>query len=230
MKPLISFLLMDIRLLHRNRLFYVGFIAALLYIGVFFLLSGSRDDFNWLLVILLFNDPLVTGYLFTGVLWLYDNSQNTMSVIRVLPVRPEMYYLSKIIVLSIYALLLSLVMIIAMHGLRFNVLHLSAGVLISAFMLSSWGFLIVSSAGSFNLFLMYSVPLFIITAIPFLQFAGIGNDYIYACIPVWGGIGVVRASLEGVPLLQLVIYYIHGAACSAASWYLLVRKPEVIQP
>lgn len=227
MTPLLSFIRMDILLLHRNRLFYVGLLAAVIYTAIFFLFSRFNADLSWLLVLLLFNDPLMTGYLFAGVFWLFDQSQNTMSVIKILPVRGELYLLSKNIVLSGFALLLSLVMAIAMKGVHFNVIHLTAGVLLSTFMLSSMGFIMVSAAGSFNLFLMYSVPLFIITSLPFLQFAGIGSDYIYVFIPVWGGIGLVRASMEEISALKLLLYYLHAAACAAASWHLLIRKKGV---
>lgn len=228
MKPLISFLRLDIILLHRNRLFYLGILSALIYIGIFFLFKGTSENLNWLLVLLLFNDPLITGFLFGGVLWLFDRNQNTMSVIRLLPVNEELYFVSKILVLAVYAFLLSVVMASAMYGFSFNWFHLAAGVFMSSAMLTAAGFIIVSSAGSFNMFLLYSVPFFILTGFPFLQFAGVGGSFTYILIPTWGGVGILRASVEAVPVNLLTAYYLHCMVSTAAGLYILRRKKGVL--
>ena len=117
------FLKWDAVLLYRNRLFHIALLIALIYTGVFFLLKplGNLDN---VLVVLIFNDPVVTGYIFGGVIWLFDKNQHTLQAVSVLPVRRNLYLLSKILILSGLAVLVSVVMALAARGLDFNWFHL----------------------------------------------------------------------------------------------------------
>ncbi|MDX5321229.1 MAG: hypothetical protein LPK45_08940, partial [Bacteroidota bacterium] len=56
----------DLLQLHRNNLIVLALLVAAMYLGLFKLLE-PLGDLRSLLVLLVFNDPVVTGLLFAGV-------------------------------------------------------------------------------------------------------------------------------------------------------------------
>src|SRR5690606_14210742 len=128
-----------------------------------------------------------------GILWLFDKNQHTIQVIAVLPIKPAYYLLSKIIVLSILATILSFILTIAARGLIFNGFYLFISVFLSAFMFSCLGLSIGALTRNFNQFLLYAIPILILTGLPFASLFGVGKSWYYLPLPSAGGIELLRS-------------------------------------
>jgi fluoroquinolone transport system permease protein len=222
MRQLTTLLKWDAVLLHRNNLFVIAGIVAALYMGLFFLLKplGNLDA---ILSILIFNDPVVTGYIFAGVLLMFDKGQNTLQALAVLPLKFVNYLLSKIIVLSVLATVIAVLMSLSGAGLGVNYVHLIMGTFFSTFIFSSLGFAVGSISKNFNMFLMYSIPLFILSAVPFFGMFGIGNMYWYALFPSTGGVGLIYAAFVPAGWAQVVFLYAQIGLFSYLCWLVCVR-------
>jgi len=219
---LITLIRWDIIFLHRNNLFSTAGAVALMYTGIFHLVK-ELGNVPFVSVLLIFNDPVVTGYLFAGVLWLFDKNQNTMQAVSVLPIPLSLYLLSKVIVLSFLAVIVSFVIGVATRGLHFNPFHVFFSVLLSTTIFSLIGFSIASISRSFNQFLMYSLPFFLFTAVPFLLLFDIGNILYYVPIPSTGGIEILHGAFVEKNTGLLVYSYIHLCAWTIICWMLTVR-------
>lgn len=226
MKQLVNLLRWDVLILNRNNLFLLGAIVAAIYIGVFYLIKPI-GDLTILLVVLIFNDPIVTGYLFAAILLLFDKNQNTLQAISVLPLTINKYLLSKAIILSVLATVTSFIMAYATKGIYFNHIHLLFATFLSAFIFSCFGFAISAVSKTFNQLLFYSIPLFIISAVPFLPLFQYGEIEYFLLLPSAGGIGLIKASFEEVVFLRKFILYLHLFSWSFISWWIAVKTVKL---
>ncbi len=221
MNELFQLMKWDAILLHRNRLFVIAGIVALMYVGLFYLFKPLGDLTN-LLIVLIFNDPVVTGYLFAGVLWLFDKNQHTLEAISVLPISLKKYLLSKSILLSIMAVAVSLMMALSTQGFGFNWLHLIFAVFGTGFIFCLAGFIIASRSKNFNQFLMYSIPIFMISGVPLMTIFGFGNLLYFMPLPTTGGIGLLQATFQLVAWGNVIVCYVHLIIWSVICWRMVV--------
>lgn len=212
----------DFVLFNRNNLVVLAFVVALLYLGLFFLLK-PLGNLNDVLIILVFNDPVVTGFLFAGILLLFDKQQNTLQALQVLPMPLSRYLLSKAVALVILSILSALVMIIAAHGFAFNYLHFIAGVGLSAAVFIFIGFAAGGRAKNFNQFLLFAVGVMIPIAVPLLWLFDVGSMAVYAAFPSFPGLILLKASLESVPLEWILYSYAYLLIWIGLSWMLAHR-------
>ena len=222
MRQLVNLLKWDVLLLNRNNFFMLGAIVAAIYIGVFYLIKPI-GNLTILLVVLIFNDPIVTGYLFAAILLLFDKNQNTLQAISVLPLTINKYLLSKAIILSVLATVTSFIMAYATKGIYFNHIHLLFATFFSAFIFSCFGFAISAVSKTFNQLLFYSIPFFIISAVPFLSIFEYGEIEYFLLFPSAGGIGIIKASFDEVAFTRAVFLYVHLLCWSIISWWIAVK-------
>ncbi|WP_340201877.1 ABC transporter permease [Ascidiimonas sp. W6] len=135
------------------------------------------------LVILIFSDPAMLGFLFIGVLLLTDKGSRTLQVFNISPLSTEGYIWSKTISLTIITIFCSLVITIAAHGLDFNFIYLLLGVILSSTLFIFIGFIAVSLVNNFNEY-VFVLPFFMLPlCIPFLNYFGITNTKLFYLIP-----------------------------------------------
>ena len=222
MKDLAIFIWWDSLLLYRNRLFHVALLVALIYTGLFFLLK-PLGNLSKLLVVLIFNDPVVTGFIFAGVIWMFDKNQHILQAVSVLPAKRNKYLLSKILILSLLAVLISLIMSLATVGFDFNVLHLVFSVFLSSFIFSSTGFAIAALSRGFNEFIIFTIPFSIIAAVPLLYMFGVGDILYFIPFPTTGCIEVMRASFVPLNAWYLLMMYSQMIIWAVISWRMALK-------
>jgi len=213
----------DLLLLHRNNLFLVAALIAVIYIGIFFLLKDLGNLSN-LLVVLVFNDPVVTCFLFAAVIWMFDLNQRTLQAFMVLPVSINVYYWSKAIILTSLAVLVALIMSLAGVGLTFNLLHLLAGVAGSSLIFINLGFILGVKAGNFNRFLAYTVPTMILMALPFLSIFELVPWYFMLPVPTSGSMFILKAAYQDSSFIYLIINYLHTVTWSVITYRLAISS------
>ncbi|MCU0397747.1 MAG: hypothetical protein MUC73_06555, partial [Cyclobacteriaceae bacterium] len=99
MNQLLHLLKFDFILLNKNKIITISILVTAIYVGVFKGLSylGNMEK---LLILVIFNDPALLGFLFVGVLVLFEKNENTLDALAVTPIKISNYILSKSISLT----------------------------------------------------------------------------------------------------------------------------------
>jgi fluoroquinolone transport system permease protein len=223
MKPLVQLFKWDLLLLQRNRLIVLSVVMAALYTGLFYLLK-PLGNLETMLIILVFNDPVVTGFLFAGVLLLFDKNQNTLQALQVVPLPLRYYVLSKTLALSTLATLTAVVMVLAAHGLRFQYAHLLYGVFSSGALFTLFGFVLAARSRTFNRFLLYTIGFLMLMELPFLGLFHIGPEGLYLLFPSFAGLKMLQATFAPIPTWQLLYAYGYLALWVAGTWFYALRE------
>lgn len=212
----------DLVLLNRNKLIVLGLVVAAIYLGLFKLLAGL-GDLDSLLLVLVFNDPVVTGLLFAGVIMLFESSQNTLVAVQVSPVRMEHYLLSKIISLTLLSTVSALLMNLAAIGLDFQFLHFTLGVAGTSALFVMAGLYLGYGAKGFNHFLMRSIGFLMLSALPFLAYFQIVPDIYLAWLPMYAGMKLIEAAYHSLDWYFLVYAYAYLGFGLYFAWKRLIH-------
>ena len=181
MERFISLLHLDFTMIVRNKILIVAAFITVLYAGILQVLPDK--NFTEVLTILIFTDPVMLGFMFVGVMVLFEKSGNTLQAISVSPVRPDEYLWSKALVLTLIALAAGLVMAVAGVGARFHAGYLAAAIVASSLLFVFIGFVGVSRVKTFNQYFIV-IPLFMIPGfLPFLNYFGITDTWLWYLIP-----------------------------------------------
>lgn len=206
MKTLGHLLKWDLIQLMRYQLVGISLLLAAFYLGLLFLLKdlGNLDN---LTILLIFNDPVITGYIYAGVLWLFEKNQNTLVALAVSPVDPFYYLLAKLTAMVLLSLGVALVMIWAAYGWHFNYFHFLASVILTTATFCCVGYIVAMGASDFNLFMSRSLLFILPNAIPFLQLFEVLQSPLMYLIPSYGGIVLMKAAMDSVPSGEIAWAY-----------------------
>ena len=222
MKSLAGLLRWDVVLLQRNQLFVLSAVMAAMYVGLFYLLK-PLGNLETVLIVLVFNDPVVTGFLFAGVLLLFDKNQNTLQALQVVPLPMKYYLLSKTLALATLATLTAVVMVLAAHGREAQWVHLVVGVFLTGGLFTLFGFVLAARARTFNHFLLFTIGFLMLMGLPFLGLFGIGPEGLYLLFPSFAGLKLLQASFGDIPAWQVLYAYGYLAFWLVGTWFYTLR-------
>lgn len=223
MNNFIHLLKHDFVLLGRNNIVTVSIIVTTIYICVFYWLSGLENA-EKILVLVIFNDPALIGFLFTGVMVLFEKNENTLQALSVSPVGKGHYILSKSLALTIIATLCCFAMALAGIGTEFNFIHFGLAAIMSTLLFSFFGFIIVAGENTFNKFILKAIGLLVIISIPFLGYFGLSSRLWFLWMPTQPAIDLFTASFSDKTSTSTIFY----AYCALSIWlvvtFILARK------
>ncbi len=223
MKQLLTLMRWDWIHLYRNQLITISAFLGLVYFGVFYLIRNLENADN-VLVLLIYNDPVITGYIFAAVLLLFERNQNTLLALSVSPIKISAYLWSKGIVLSIVAWLVALAMTLAARGWDVQWLHFSFGILSSSLLFVFTGFAMTSGCTSLNGLIARSVPVFILFALPFLGVFQIVHSFIWFLIPSNPGVMLIKAAFYTTDTSVILYSYLYGTLAVVISYYAALNR------
>jgi fluoroquinolone transport system permease protein len=194
--------------------------VALLYAALF---RGAPVEIpDDVLVLLIFSDPSVLGFLFVGVLVLFERGANTLEAVVVTPLSSAEYLWSKAISLTLIALPCGLAMGWAGHGARFGYLTLAAAIVLSSLLFIFLGFVGVARVRTVNEYLLI-VPAFLGPLnLPFLGLLGLWDSPIFYLIPTQASLILFQAAFEPRPVWELA-YAVGFLTASVAGAFLWAR-------
>ena len=196
MKTLIRLILWDLKLQARNSILAVAIFIAAFYTALFLLL-GLRGKDN-ILIALIFSDPTFLGFIFTGVLVLFEKSANTLQALVVTPIKIWQYLFSKAISLTIIASIICFAMVFASHGFHFDYFYFLAATFLSSVLFIFLGFIGVAKVKTFNQYIVV-IPLFITPLIlPCLNFFGVTNTLWFYIFPTQASFILFRGAFEKI--------------------------------
>lgn len=205
MKNFLHLLKHDLRLLSRNNIITISILVTAIYIGVFFWLR-EMEDAEKALVLVIFNDPALIGFLFGGVMVLFEKNENTLQALSVSPVTKAQYILSKSVALTLIATVCCFAMAIAGAGKGFSIIHFGMAAVLTTLMFSFLGFMVVAGEATFNRYLLKAVGLLIFLSIPFLGYFGISSREWFLWVPTQPAIDLFQASLSQESSIGILVY------------------------
>jgi fluoroquinolone transport system permease protein len=202
MKKLIRTIAWDLKLAVTYQILTVAAAITLLYIVSFHIIPGN--NLTPLLVILIFTDPTMLGFIFIGAMILFEKSAHTLEAVVVTPLKPWQYLWSKALSLTLISLACSLVMAIAGHGWNFNYLFFIPAVVFSSLLFIFIGFIGVARVNTFNQYIII-IPFFLTpAAIPLVSYLNLSDSFLFYLIPTQGSLLLFKASFETVKTWQLI--------------------------
>lgn len=223
MKNFLHLLQHDFRLLGRNNIITISVLVTAIYIGVFYWLSGIEDT-EKILVLIIFNDPALIGFLFAGVMVLFEKNENTLEALSVSPATKGQYILSKSVALTIIATGCCFAMAIAGLGTHFNFIHFLMASVMTTLLFSFLGFMIVAGEATFNRYILKAVGLLIFLSLPFLGYFGICPRLWFLWVPTQPAIGLFQTALTKNTPIGIIIYAYTALSFWIAITFYLSRK------
>ena len=205
MKNFLHLLKHDLILLSRNNIIAISVIVTAIYTAIFMWLSGM-DEAEKVLVVVIFNDPALIGFLFAGVIVLFEQNENTLQALSVTPLTKAQYILSKSVALNIVATACCLAMATAAVGTAFNFLHFTMATVLTTFMFTFFGFMMVAGETTFNRYILKAAGLLILMAIPFLGYFGMVSRTWFLWMPTQPAIDLFSASFAEDTPAGIILY------------------------
>ena len=196
MKTLFRLIFWDLKLQVRNGILTVAIFIAAFYTA-FFLLLGLRGKDN-ILIALIFSDPTFMGFIFTGVLVLFEKSANTLQALVVTPVKIWQYLFSKAISLTLITSVICFAMVFVSHGFCFNYFWFTVATFLSSILFIFLGFIGVAKVKTFNQYIIV-IPLFIAPlSLPYLYFFGVSDSWLLYIFPTQGALILFHGAFEKI--------------------------------
>lgn len=193
----------DLRLQVRYQIITVAVAITALYSIVFQLVPESVLD--RLTVVLIFSDPTTIGFLFVGVLVLFERGAGTLQAVVVSPLSPAQYLWSKAISLTTVAVFCAIVMaVVGQRGFGFNLPLLVVSTALTSILLVFIGFSAVVRVRSVNAYLVV-VPVFLLPlTLPLLPALGLLESPLFYVIPTTGSLVLLDAAVADRGLWEIV--------------------------
>jgi len=216
-KRLLSAIGWDLRLQVKYQILTVAVVVTILYTLIFKLLVN--EEFDAILILLIFTDPAMLGFIFIGALVLFEKGSNTIDALVVTPFKISEYLFAKVISLGLIATACALVMAIAGHGPVFNYPLFIYSVFMSSAVVTLLGFAGVSRIRSFNQYFII-IPQFLAPlALPLLNFFDITDTWILFIIPTQATLKLLWASFHSISTGHMVYSLIYLPIWLILSYY-----------
>ncbi|MFC2113383.1 ABC transporter permease [Bacteroidota bacterium] len=214
---LLRMVLWDLRLQVKYQILTVAAIVTILYIAIFKLLIKS--GFDDILILLIFTDPAMLGYMFIGALVLFEKGSNTLDALVVSPLRIPEYLFSKVISLGLIATVCALAMAMTGHGLRFNYFLYVYSVFLTSAIVTLLGFAGASRIRTFNQYIII-VPMFLTPlALPLFNFFGVFYSKLLYILPTQATLNLLRASFDSIGTADMIYSLVYLPVCLLLSYY-----------
>jgi len=196
----------EILLIARYQIITMSVFIAATYAAIFYSLDLHYDD---LIILTVFSDPVMMGFMFTGVLVLYDKNQNVLQAQLITPMNPAIKLAARGIALTLLALLCSFGIAIAGKGLNFHYGMFTMAVVLSSILFYYIGIISLIGVSSFNGFLMKAVLYMMPFMIPMVELADIYTNPIFYLFPTKAILVLFKASFTEVTVFNLTYAFLY---------------------
>ena len=207
MKQFVHLLMHDFRLLQRNNIIVISIAVSALYVGAFIGLS-TLGDIEKFLILTIFNDPALLGFLFIGVMVLFEKNEMTLQALAVTPMNFHHYLLSKALSLTVVAVGCCVAMVLAANGWAINWIHFVSAAFLATMLFSFIGFGVVAGQSTFNGYLLPAVGVLVFLSLPFLGYFEVVPKFWFFLFPDYPVIELFQfAFAEQTHWGPLVLHY-----------------------
>lgn len=204
MKKLFKITWWELILQARQNIITVVTLITLIYSLIFVFVDKTELPIK-LVILLISTDPTMLGFLFIGVLILFEKGSKTIEAVVLTPIKKSEYLLAKLISLTGIALLASLTMAFASQK-EFNIFVLSLAVLLSSAQFLLIGFLGVIRIKTINQYLFTFPFLISPLMLPLLNFFEFTDSILLYIFPFQACLLLFQAAFE--PILNWQWIYV----------------------
>ncbi len=203
---------------HRHGFYYVSGLVVAIMAGL--LTQVSDASIPTLMPGFFVNALFITTFYFMAALVLLEKGEGTLEGLVVTPIRPEEYLTVKVVTLTALALIENLLILIVGYGLDFNPLWLVIGLVGMSIIYALVGFISVARFDSINEFILPSIAIMLLLALPMIDHFGLWRSVIWYLHPVQPGLVLMRAAFGSVPAWQIA-YGLLGSIfwCGLIFWW-----------
>ncbi|MDX2246097.1 MAG: hypothetical protein SF052_04945 [Bacteroidia bacterium] len=206
MKNLLIVMAWELKLQIRYHIVTIAALVTAIYAAVFYFLP--LKEYEKLLITLIFSDPAMLGFLFVGVLVLFEKGANTLKALVVTPLKPDTYLWAKAFSLTLIAIPAGLIMAITGYGWFFNYGWLLLGIIYASFLALFVGFIGVFRIRTLNQYLMI-IPFFLTPlTFPLLNLFNVTDTLLFYLIPTQASLLLFEAAFNGFSHVGEQIYAI----------------------
>ncbi|AZO94529.1 ABC transporter permease [Halocella sp. SP3-1] len=183
---------------------FYGVYVVLILFYIFILKFLSIKLSTFLLPLIIFSDPALLGFYFIGGLILLEKNENTLDYLLVTPLRIREYLISKMVSLTVLALLASTIIVIFSYGTILNWLLLLSGIVLTSFFFVLIGFVAVARFNTVNDYIFSSVLYMILLNYPLFEYLGLYKSYLSYFSPAKASLLLIGGAFTGVEVWQLI--------------------------
>ena len=203
-----------------------GFYAVYAILTVLYILLLKRlpdQVLDMAVPLIIFTDPSLLGFYFIGALILLEKGENTLECLIATPLRIWEYLVSKMISLTMLALLAGTIIAIFSKGKEVNYFLLFGGILLTSFLFILIGFMAVAKFRTVNEYMMTSVLYMMVLCLPLLDFFGIVQSPFFYLLPTQASLLLIRGAFQPVGIWN-ILYAIVFLAVSISVAYKLAYR------
>lgn len=182
----------------------VAVAAAISSIYCISLLLSKTEGVENVVVLLVFSDPVMYGFLFTAVMILFERDSMTNQALAVTPLTTGNYILSKSIVFTGLAFVCSLAIVLSSRPETFHAVIFLLAVIFSSALFILLGVVGVSFTKNFTQFILVIPLVFLPTCLPFLDYFNIFNSWLFYLIPTQACLILFKGSISDVETWKLI--------------------------
>ena len=202
MKRLLSTLQLNASLQLRYGLIYAAGFTLLMWIAV--LRPLPVDLLQVAVPFALFADLAMIGFYFIAGAVLFEKDERTLYALVTTPLRFGEYLAAKLWTLTLLAVLLCVLLVLAAYGLNFNLLWLVLGAALCSLIGLLAGFIAVAPFRSISDFILPSGLILVPLGLPLVDFLGIWHSPLFYLIPTHGSLLLLRAAFAPISAGQIV--------------------------
>jgi fluoroquinolone transport system permease protein len=223
MSRLSATLRLDVRLQARNKIYLIVAVAAL---GVAAALRAlfSPEQLHFFMPLVALSGVSLTTFILVGVLLLLERGEGTLDGVLVSPLRPAEYLASKVLTLSVLALVESVLIAGIAFGLGFSFPWLVLAVLLRAGLVAAIGVAIAVRYRSITHFLFPIVVISLAIDLPVLWYLELWPSPLFYLWPTLPSLILAKAAFLPVDPLQRVYACVYGALAVAAATFWALRS------
>lgn len=205
---------------------YGFYIAAMVITALWSLLLSqlSGENLPLFLIFILFTDLTILGFYFIAGLIFFERSQGTLAGLVITPMKIWEYLVSKMISLTIIALLVSFAVIGITYGLKLQYIYLIPGIMLTSFFFILVGFIAIAKQSAIDQYLIISGAYFIILNLPLIDYFELWSHWIFYLIPTQASLLLLKAGFKGISTGDLIYSLVYLILAVGVFYYLAHRS------
>ncbi|MEM7368458.1 MAG: hypothetical protein AAF587_07625 [Bacteroidota bacterium] len=218
---------LDLRLLLRHHILTVAILVTLTYSLILLYLPASIPFRGELMTLLLLTDPSMLGFMFVGVMVLFEKDSATLKALVVTPLKSWQYIWSKAISLTAIAMICGMTMGYIGHSEGLQPLYLLFAIGYASLIFVFIGLIGVVRVHTLNQYLVL-IPFCLIPLLPpVLGLFGVGETILWYLFPTHAILILYQASWHVVPFPDVVYAFLYPI-CWIAGLYFWAQKSFAI--
>ncbi|WP_228552242.1 fluoroquinolone export ABC transporter permease subunit [Gracilibacillus salitolerans] len=192
----------DVRFQFRHGFYAAYALVSVIYIGLLLLVPASYVEQTSVLII--FTDPSVLGFFFVGGLVLLEKDQSIFNTLFVSPIRIHDYLISKVLSLTLLAMVSSSIIFFVVHQHHVDYLPFLIAVMFCSIFFTLLGILLAARVDSVNMFLYTSPLIVIVFYLPLLSFFNITDSVLFYLLPTQAVLVLLEGALDNLTVQDYI--------------------------